>query len=534
MQALAKMPSKNSAIIILGLGLIYLLAWYSGCVFTYCGFVQPDTCWLLKMGQIVVEACSIPQSDPFSFTWMLAARSGTVSPFLVYQWLSEVVFYLAYLAGSYKGLLAFGATLSVLTFLSIPLRICLKANAPQIWSFLTVALLSLSVGQRFQVRPEIFSCLFLALLLAMLQTVRQMDGARTGIASGINWKQSILQALLMVAWCNFHTGFITGIILLAFYVCAFALEDVGAKRRFSAATKTMFASFGLSLLGTLLNPYGLGLWLYLPHLFFSPINVMITELRPLTMARLFLPKFLPLLGLMIVCYGGLLCSFLRKGNKAISVLDSPVQLMGLLVVQIAAALPFYCTRLLSLSAIMMVFETANCIGSLRAEPVPKSTFWDRKLSWVVLEFAVTAIAACSVFYYAGNVVPIRLPQATHFFVPPVDAMKMFATLYRGGRIFSSAEISDMLDLYISPKKAIFLDTRYDVFNPKIVDQHKTILLAEPGWKELLDFYKIDWVFALKDEKITASLGREPAWMTIYSDQQATIFRRRPLSQFIRQ
>src|SRR5277367_5062338 len=119
MQAPPKMPSKKLAIAISGLVLIYLSAWYAGCVFTYCGFVQPDTCWLLKMGQMIVEARAIPTVDPFSFTRAFYLKP-VAPPLVVYQWLSEVTFYLVFLALKYKGLLAFGAVVSVLTFLTIP------------------------------------------------------------------------------------------------------------------------------------------------------------------------------------------------------------------------------------------------------------------------------------------------------------------------------------------------------------------------------------------------------------------------------
>jgi len=523
------MPSKKLAIAISGLVLIYLSAWYAGCVFTYCGFVQPDTCWLLKMGQMIVEARAIPTVDPFSFTRAFYLKP-VAPPLVVYQWLSEVTFYLVFLALKYKGLLAFGAVVSVLTFLTIPLRSSIRANAPPIWCFFTSAFLPLCVGQRFQVRPEIFTCFFLSIWLALLQRVRNMERVDDGSTrTRIDWKLTSLLVVVMIVWCNFHTGFVAGIILLAFYACAYWFEDKSKKKQPSSATKTLAASLALSILATLVNPYGIGLWLYIPHLFFSPINAMIGELHPITIESLFHPKYLPLLGLIILCYGGIAFSFLKSNNQATARLDSPLQFMTLLIVQLAVALPFYCSRLVSISALLLFFESANCAGSVRPASASVPSWWDKKLSLLVLEVAVVAIAVGSVIYYAGNEVPIRLPQITRFFVPPIDAMKVFARIYHGGRIFSSAEISDMVDLYIFAKQGIFLDTRYDVYTPEIVDQHKTILLAESGWQKLLDFYKIQWVFLLNDEKLTSLLSQDPAWMTIYSDKQATILVRRPTS-----
>jgi hypothetical protein len=527
MQAPSKMPSKKSAIAISGMVLIYLSAWYAGYFFAYVGLVQPDTCWLLKMGQIMVNSHAIPTIDPLSFTWLLSVKPGTTAHLLVYQWLSEVVFYLVYLFLNYKGLLAFGAAVSALTFLSIPLRSSIRANAPSIWCFLTSAFLPMCVGQRFQLRPEIFSCFFLAIWLALLQLVRNIP-TTDGTAGGVNWRLTVSLAFVMMLWCNFHTGFIAGIILLAFYGVAFWLEDASNKRKPSSATKTLAASFGLSTFATLLNPYGLGLWLYLPHLFFSPINAMIGELHPITIANLFEPKYLPLLGLIVLCYGVILFSFLKGKNEQSARFDSPVQLMTLLIVQLAVALPFYCSRLVSVSALILFFESANCAGSARMERPTVLSWLDKKWSWLALELVVIAVSVCSVICYAGNEVPIRLPQVTHFFTPPFEGMKVFARIYHGGRIFSSAEIGDMIDLYIPVRQGNFLDTRYDIYTPEIIEQHRTILLAEPGWQKLLDFYKIEWAFLRNDEKVTSLLSQDPAWLAIYNDKEATIFVRRPV------
>ena len=53
---------------------------------------DPDTCWLLALGREIVQTHAIPAHDPFS--WTFAAQEANGQRFILYQWLSEVVFYL--------------------------------------------------------------------------------------------------------------------------------------------------------------------------------------------------------------------------------------------------------------------------------------------------------------------------------------------------------------------------------------------------------------------------------------------------------
>lgn len=67
------------------LALLYLLAVRNGAVAVVQGFKWVDTCWLLRMGEIISSAGAIPRTDPLTFT--------SSSPFVVYQWLSEVLLF---------------------------------------------------------------------------------------------------------------------------------------------------------------------------------------------------------------------------------------------------------------------------------------------------------------------------------------------------------------------------------------------------------------------------------------------------------
>jgi len=163
--------------------LIYFLALRTGAACVFFGYRWPDTCWLLRLGQIISESGAIPKSDPFSFTLPLWARLGSPMPYVVYQWLSEVVFYAGYRWFNPIGLLVAVGIIMVTAFVAIPLRHCIRANAPPLWSLLTVAAVSMSGNIRTVVRPEIFSFLYLAMCLTSLRTLRErmsQDNAQNG------------------------------------------------------------------------------------------------------------------------------------------------------------------------------------------------------------------------------------------------------------------------------------------------------------------------------------------------------------------
>jgi hypothetical protein len=520
---------KPIVVTVIGIILIYLLALRTGAAFVYFGLVSPDTCWLLKLGSIIAVSGAIPKTDPFSFTLPLYASMGEPQSYVVYQWLSEVAFFFGFRFFHFAGLLAAAAILISIAYLVIPLRACVRLNAPAIWSFLAVAAASTAVNLRSFIRPEIFSCLFLSLWLWLLLPLRArgFDDSGSSATNDIDWKVVGLLAGLMVVWCNMHTGFVSGIIVLGVYAFASWLEDFRAQRRLCGSTKTLLLCLIASILGSLVNPYGIGLWLYLPHLFFDPINNEIKELQGIKSTMLFQSLRFPLVCLVILCYGAIALLISKNRKQSPDFLKSPVRLSSLLLVITATVLSFTKRRLVSLGAVVMLIETAHFIGSRKAKDAWPPLFWHKKISILVVELMILILAPRGVFDIANKSIILSVPQLTSEFQPPLKAMMFFNHNYDEGRIFGSTQISDMLDLYFSPKNSIFMDTRLDIYSPKIRQDFETICSARGNWKDLLDTYQIKWVFVEPRAEIGEVLERESGWKIQYRDSSAKIFKREP-------
>src|SRR5215471_18184733 len=90
----------------------------------YKGFIFPlpplDFWWHLKAGEIIATSHSIPRVDLFSF-------SAEGRPFILQNWLGELIYYWTYRAGGFPLLVVLGTALTVGAFL-LMYRLCLAAT----------------------------------------------------------------------------------------------------------------------------------------------------------------------------------------------------------------------------------------------------------------------------------------------------------------------------------------------------------------------------------------------------------------------
>lgn len=494
----------------------------TGAAFVYFGYVWADTCWLLKLGQLIAESGTVPKTDPFSFTLPLMAEQGNPQPYVVYQWLAELVLYRGYSWLKPEGLLIAGSFLMTLAFLTIPLRSCIRANALAGWSILAVMAASLSANVRCVIRPEIFSYLNLAICLALLQPLREKIADNDARANSINWGTVIALSLLMAVWSNLHAGFISGLILVGFYALCFLFEDLTARKRLSGATKTLLSALAISGLATLINPYGIGLWTYLPHLFFMPINAQIDECKPLFSLTLY--RSIYFIGVTALCCGALAIGAYKTWKDDPAALRSSLRQSSLLLALAATCLGFWMRRLTPFAALVMVIETANYIGDRSQVPQWLNSFWKRKYSYLAFELPMCICAATGVLAVAGS--SVTVPAGTQDFSPPFSAVQYFTKEHNGGRVFSSLPISDMLDMYWGPHAALFIDSRMDAYSDEIIQDYLSVLYGKPGWQDVLDRYQIKWIFLSPDKPVCRLLEAQSEWEVVYRDPSALIFRRR--------
>lgn len=178
----------------------------------------------LLTGKIIVETQQVPKTNLFSYT-------QPNFPFINSHWLSEVVFYL----------LANSAGIAALLYLKIAVMICtlglVLLTAYRFSKNLAATALAFAIFapvllERTEIRPEIFSYLFIAVFLYVLL---------------LKQKFILLLPILQVFWVNMHIYFILGPVLIAAFV---------------AKNRGYLPALLLTCLLTLVNPNGISGALY--------------------------------------------------------------------------------------------------------------------------------------------------------------------------------------------------------------------------------------------------------------------------------
>ncbi len=280
------------------LGLVLFTAFVAGAWVAGAALHDPDTCWLVGLGRWMVEHKAIPEIDPFS--WTFAAEEAKGRHFILYQWLSELIFYLSTLSGGLLTLLMLTAVTVVTAFISLPIGYVVKREAPFL-AGIAVVFVGLMAGSfHFLCRPEIFSYLFTAIFLQVLHYAR----VAAAMENQKIFRIAFILTPLMILWANMHTGFVTGISIIGSCLLGAILGHLLLRENGKpVANRPLIVELSLALLGTVLatlvTPYGLRLWAYIPDLFGSPINKYIVELRPLSWAAMHEVTYWPYLALCI-------------------------------------------------------------------------------------------------------------------------------------------------------------------------------------------------------------------------------------------
>ena len=208
--------------------------------------VDPDLWWHLKTGQVILSQ-GLPRVDIFSFT-----MAGT--PWTTHEWLSEVIMWWLYAhAGGLPALSIVFALIAVLTFglvyftcagrpaLALPLTLLAFWTTRFLWG----------------ARPQIFNILMLALVLWLMEQVRQKK---------FSLKALYVLPVLILLWANLHSGYLMGLAVLGVYLAGDLLQiflwksEEGTFGR--TGLKCLGIIFPLCILASLVNPSGYRLWLY--------------------------------------------------------------------------------------------------------------------------------------------------------------------------------------------------------------------------------------------------------------------------------
>jgi hypothetical protein len=229
---------------------------------------DPDLWGHITFGRVVWQTGAVSQPDPFSYV-----TAG--HRWFNHEWLSEVIFHLAFAGMGPLGLILLKTATSLIVFGLLYWRLCSQGLPPLRAGLIVLAVVHFFLVSLITARTLFFSYPFFLVVLIMVRRLSRGE---------MSWAWTLPP--LFALWANLHPGFLAGIGVLAIW----SLTELGARSLSPRAgeipngpsTRVILTVLTTSTLATILNPHGLDLWTFLYRTATVP-RPDITEWQPLTL-----------------------------------------------------------------------------------------------------------------------------------------------------------------------------------------------------------------------------------------------------------
>ena len=237
----------------LTVALLYIIFWY------FCwNILEPDFGWHLVSGDYFRQHW-VPLHDIFTYT-------APGFAWIDHEWGSDVLTSVLYQLGGYA--------LLTTVFAGIwTAAICLFRRRMSLGVLLAA---QLAILPYMAVRPVAWTVLLMALLLELVQRTYKS-----------NWQPLVIFPLIFLLWANLHAGFISGLAVLGYFCLIYR-------------QKLWWSVLLLSAAVTLINPYGLRLYIEIGRTMFDPaLHAKVTEWSSFHLT----PKTWPIIVIWAVAFG---------------------------------------------------------------------------------------------------------------------------------------------------------------------------------------------------------------------------------------
>ncbi|MCK9218677.1 MAG: hypothetical protein M0P47_01320 [Bacteroidales bacterium] len=450
---------------------------------------DPDLGFHLKYGQWITTHHAFPTKDISTF-------SVSDHDYIDLHWLFQVILFNIYATTGYPGISLFICLLS----LSLSLLLMLRNRYFKIpWPITGIALFIgfIIIEARIAPRPEMFSFLFLTILLFIL------DKYYRG-----HTKKLFLLPLIMLFWCNLHSLFILGLIVIVCYGFSILHRD-------RKPDWILVFWMVLSFLVCFVNPYGIKGFLFPFDLIsrFSSNNIYnqhIQEFTPFfSQSRFYLRDYL--------FFGWVLTTFLffiltwknRKIHEIILLLAFSI-------------LAFTSIRNIPLFILVSFPIISRSISEWKDHFsfFGKTTRQGVYILLILIPLVLIPRIVTNSYYFNNNSFN-KFGWGINKFHQPVNAAAFLLDNHLNGRILNSIGFGGWLSWALP--QPIFIDGRLEVMEESI---YREITQSwNNGLSELIGKYHPDLIVYnyLKYYPWTIQLKELPDWQLIYVDGNAAIF-----------
>lgn len=419
-----------------------------------------DIFYHIKTGEYIIKNGFLNQ-DIFSYT----AKN---QEWITHEWLSQVIFYLIYKLFGFLGIIFFKSFLILLTFYII-YKQSLKYSH---FTSLSVVLIFLSAyisSMFFTERPHLFSFLFVAILFFILE----------------NKKLFFLPAIFLL-WCNLHSGFILGLMIL----CIYAFFE-----------RKLFLYLAISIFACIINPSGIKILTYPFSIVFNPYHIeLITEWQS--------PNF-HLWQMMLVelfIFAGIISFIIKKDN----VIWKDVILFLFLVhlsLYSVRNIPFFAT----ISSLVILKNL-----SFTTKPQNNIVCADRPFINFIFLIFLLLVVSFTVYQRLHNKNYLKENEF------PQGAVNFITKNKLSENIFNEYDWGGYLIFHNIP---VFVDGRQDLYAPSVIEEYLKVMNFEDEWEKILNKYKVRFLL-LKRTSPLARILEKIGFKRIYSDNISIIFERK--------
>jgi hypothetical protein len=445
-----------------------------------------DISYQVATGQLMLERGRIVDADPFTFTVL-------GEPWVNQQWGASLAFALVYDAAGWLGLLLMRALL-IGTAFALVFWTCRAYAVNRIVASLVTMTAFVVAATNLALRSQMFGVVSFAAVLALLAWRHRYPR--------LLW----LIPLVMVLWANTHGSFFMGWLAIGLAV----LEDLVARRRLAVAT----VSVGLlSVLATLVHPWGLEMWRYVVELSSNPlIAALVTEwqaptLRTPTGIFFFLSLAVVLILLLV---RGRVLSWLQLA-----------WLGGLVLLSLMAVRNVVWWAIGSAPYVSLLVGGLELRGRRLDDPRLDAP---RGLGYTAIAGAALVLALVALPIWRP-IDPVYGPEGVVRYAPRGVTETLMAEARPGERLFAEQKWASWFEQTL-PGVPVMVDTRIELFDAEVWGDYLHVQGGRADWAEILDGWDVSLVAILAgNEQLRPFLEADPRWELRFADEEGVVYRR---------
>ena len=486
-------------------------------------FTSSDLGRHLENGKVVWQDRQVLFSNFYSYT-------ETGRPFINHHWLSGLIFYGIYLLGGFNLLSIFNIILALFIF-GLVFTMARRAIGFYGAGFLALPPILL-LSERVEIRPEIFSYLFIILTWMLIE--------RT--AADRRYRRLLWLLPLFVFWVNIHIYFFIGLALIGFKAAAEFLPPLfrkaaGEPRRFSgawAAAKPWLRNLFYLSLACLINP---NTWrgLSYPFSILQGYGYDIAE-----------NKSIFYLSSLMINYNFLifksLLALLAMSFLLLYLAAKKIDLFHLFLGFFFSGLALFASRNLALFGLVAFWLISQNLGRvlsfLEIRYPLVARLWPRINAYLASSLLLLII--CSSFYllrdYSQQGNFIRTAPGWGLSAGSDDSASFFQNNGLSGPIFNNYDLGSALIFWLYPREKVFVDNRPEAYGDRFFKEIYKPLQSDPAeWQKADAKYKFKAVyFAYTDstpwaQEFLHSILSDNDWALVYFDRYTVILLNKKLT-----